>query len=126
MHMAAINDNTYILTYLRDKTGAKISETDIKMNTPLHYACNRGAEWAAYWLIGFGADVNAVNYAKDTPMHMICNNPEQIFSTKTARELIFRGADKHAENNQGKIPADYIETIKDESLRAELAKVLGP
>lgn len=126
MHMAAISDNTYLLTYLRDKGGASVLETDMKGNTPLHYACNRGAEWSAYWLIGFGANVNALNNRKDTPMHMIINKPEQIFSTKTVRELIFRGGNKHAENIDGKIPADYIDTIKEENLKNELIKVLGP
>jgi len=31
-----------------------ISETDIDGNTPLHYACFNSAEYASFWLIGFG------------------------------------------------------------------------
>ena len=54
MHKAAIDDNTYLITYLRDKTGLSISDVDYDGNTPLHYATQAGCELAAYWLIGFG------------------------------------------------------------------------
>ena len=57
---------------------------------------------------------------------MILNNPEHIFSTKTVRELIFKGAKVNAVNSDGKKPIDYIDTIKDENIQAELKKVLGP
>ena len=54
MHKAAIDDNTYLITYLRDKSGLSISDVDYDGNTPLHYATQAGSELAAYWLIGFG------------------------------------------------------------------------
>ena len=39
MHKAAIDNNTYLITYLRDKTDLSISDVDYDGNTPLHYAC---------------------------------------------------------------------------------------
>jgi ankyrin repeat protein len=120
MHMAATWDNTYLITYLRDKVGVSINEQDYKGNTPLFYSCSHGSEWAAFWLIAFGADVNAKNFKKDSPLHMILNNPEHIFSTKTVRELIFKGAEVNAKNQSDKRPIDYIDTLKDEHIKAEL------
>jgi ankyrin repeat protein len=58
MHKAAIDNNNYILTYLRDVAGLKIDETDYDGNTPLHYACNFGANYSTFWLLGFGQDPN--------------------------------------------------------------------
>lgn len=126
MHMAATWDNTYLITYLRDKVNMSIQELDFKGNTPLFYSCSHGSEWAAFWLIGFGADVNAKNLKDDTPLHMICNNPEHIFSTKTVRELIFKGAEVNAVNKDGKRPIDYVETLKEENIKEEIKKILGP
>jgi len=51
---------------------------------------------------------------------MILNNPEHIFSTKTVRELIFKGAEVNAKNQSDKRPIDYIDTLKDENIKAEL------
>ena len=99
MHKAAMDDNTYIITYLRDKCGFDIKEVDFEGNTPLHYACFNLAEFAAIWLIGFGSDVNALNKNKDTPMHMLISSGK-IKNTKTLRELIFQGADKNLMNAQ--------------------------
>lgn len=57
---------------------------------------------------------------------MILNNPEHIFSTKTVRELIFKGAEVNALNKEGKRPIDYVDTLKEENIRTELKKILGP
>jgi hypothetical protein len=57
---------------------------------------------------------------------MILNNPEHIYSTKTVRELIFKGAEVNARNQAMKRPIEYIDTLKDENVKAELKKVLGP
>jgi ankyrin repeat protein len=69
MHKAACDDNTYLITYLRDKAGFEISETDVDGNTPLHYACLTGADYACFWLLGFGQDCNLVNNLGETALH---------------------------------------------------------
>jgi len=76
MHKAAMDDNTYIITYLRDKCNFDIKEVDYEGNTPLHYACFNLQECAANWLIGFGSEVNALNKNKDTPLHMLLSSGE--------------------------------------------------
>ena len=74
MHKAAFDDNTYLITYLRDKEGLSDKDIDFDGNTPLHYACSNGAEWAAFWLMGFGSNVNALNKNQDQPMHLLVKN----------------------------------------------------
>jgi len=59
MHKAALDDNTYAITYLRDKAGFAVDHTDYHGNTPLHFACTQAHTSAIDWLLGFGADVNA-------------------------------------------------------------------
>lgn len=59
MHKAAYDNNSYLLTYLRDKAGFDIEDTDNVKNTPLHYACDQRADYTAFWLMSFGANVNA-------------------------------------------------------------------
>lgn len=59
MHKAAFFNNSYVLTYLRDKVHMSIDERDDQDNTPLHYACDQKSSWTIFWLIHFGVDVNA-------------------------------------------------------------------
>ena len=40
MHKAAYDNNSYILTYLKDKHDFSIMELDEDLNTPLHFACD--------------------------------------------------------------------------------------
>jgi ankyrin repeat protein len=63
-------------------------------NTSLHFACSQGAEYATFWLIGFGSDVNAKNNDGDTPLHLLMKNSDKLGGTRCFKELIFRGADK--------------------------------
>ena len=108
MHKAAYDDNNYILTYLKDKAGFSISEVDKQKNTALHYACDHKTDYTASWLIGFGADVNAVNEEGDTPLHLLIKNSHRLDTSKLARELIFRGADRLAVNKEGKTPLEIL------------------
>lgn len=58
MHKAAYDNNSYILTYLKEKHDFSILELDEDLNTPLHFACDQQSEYSIQWLIAFGADVN--------------------------------------------------------------------
>lgn len=44
-HKASFDNNSYILTYLRDKAGFSIHETDSVGNSPLHFACDQKTEF---------------------------------------------------------------------------------
>lgn len=125
MHKAAMDDNSYLITYLRDKAKFKIDDEDSNGNTPLHYACYHSSEYASFWLMGFGHNVNCQNKNGDTPMHMLIKSKKDMYSTKTVRELIFKGANRSIKNMQGKCPIDFLDQVADEGIRKELEKILG-
>ena len=109
MHKAAKDDNNYILTYLREKHGMTVDLLDQDISTPLHLACQEGCDYSAFFLIGFGADVNAQNKVGDTPLHLLLRNSKKLRGSKTIRELIFKGADKEMLNKLKMKPTDYID-----------------
>ena len=109
MHKASCDDNSYLITYLRDKMNFSISQTDHDGNTPLHYACLTGAEFACFWLLGFGTKVNVANLSKETPLHLLVKSEVQMLNTKTAREMIFKGASRNAINKDGYKPIDLVD-----------------
>ena len=111
MHKAAFDDNSYLLTYLRDAAGFDIEDTDNQKNTPLHFACDQRANYTAFWLMSFGANVNAVNRSGETPMHQLLKAPKPLDDTKTLKELIFKGADKTVQDKHGKTPLDWYREV---------------
>ena len=125
MHKAAYDDNTYLITYLRDKHNFEVQHTDINGNSPLHFACSEGAEYATFWLIGFGSNVNAPNKDGDTPLHLLMKNSDKLGGTKSVKELIFKGADKELKNNWDMKPAEYLDQVKNSALQSELDSILG-
>lgn len=100
-------------------------EEDIDGNTPLHVACMQGSEFSAFWLIGFGADLNKKNKFGDTPLHLLMQNSQNLRGSKTIKELIFKGANHQLKNNLGKEPYDYIDLIENITLQKELRIILG-
>lgn len=104
MHKAAFDDNSYLITYLRDKEKFDIMEKGRAGNTPLHYACDGKAAASIIWLLGFGADVNAKNDNLQTPMHLLMTGGDKLRDVKTLREMVFRGADKNAVDDSGRTP----------------------
>lgn len=127
MHKAACDDNSFLITYLRDKANFRINEVDNDGNTPLHFAALSGAEFASFWLMGFGQDVNALNHKKETPLHLHIKSELQMVNTKTCREMIFRGADRCIVNADGLKPIDLVDDyIQVDQIRKELKQLLGP
>lgn len=104
LHKAAYDDNSYLITYLRDKSGFDIMLKGRAGNTPLHYACDGKAAASIIWLLGFGADVNARNDNAQTPMHLLLTGGDKLRDVKTLREMVFRGSDKNAIDDQGRTP----------------------
>ena len=91
----------------------------------MHFACSEGAEYATFWLIGFGSNINAQNKDGDTPLHLLMKNSEKLGGTKSVKELIFKGANKELTNNWGMKPIQYLDQVKNTTLQKELEKILG-
>lgn len=125
MHKAAIEDNSYIITYLRDKKGFIVDEKDHKEMTPLHYACISNSEYAIDWLIGFGADVNSKNRDGDQPLHLMIKTEHQLQHTKSVRELIFKGAEKTSKNNKGETPLMLKDQQESIVVKREIDRLFG-
>lgn len=111
MHKAAMDDNTYLITYLRDVHNFSIDEREKQGNTPLHYAAFYNSQYAAFWLVGFGAEINATNHNLDTPLHLLLKTQKQLENDKMAREFIFKGADRNMKNSWGLRPIDLIKDV---------------
>ena len=124
MHKAALDNNSYLLTYLRDVGKLKIDELDFDGNSPLHFACCYGSEISTFWLLGFGSDPNITNKDGDTPLHVLLKG-QKLFNTKNVRELIFKGASREIKNNADQKPYDLLKDFEDETLQEELKQILG-
>ena len=134
--MAAFDDNTFVVSYLIEKTQFPIDQTDQQGNTALHWACDHNATFTPSWLLAFGANINAVNHEGNTPLHMLVKNPQKLKSSKQVRMLIFKGADRDIKNDKGmtalellKNECDILEENGDftigQALRKELEQMLG-
>lgn len=124
MHKAAIDDNNYLITFLRDKYNLPIDEKDHYGNTPLHLACQENTKFASYWLIGFGHDVNVQNNNGDTPLHLILKSRKQLKNTKVVRDLVFRGIDKDIINKQRLKAVDLSQNVQESQIKKELMQIL--
>lgn len=98
MHKAAFDDNTYVLTFLKEQTDMKIDELDLENNTPLHFACDKKNEFAIQWLLSFGADINAKNAIGETPLHIYIKNVYKIEKIKSLKDLLINGASRTEKN----------------------------
>mmetsp|Transcript_8320 Transcript_8320/g.13911 ORF Transcript_8320/g.13911 Transcript_8320/m.13911 type:complete len:388 (-) Transcript_8320:541-1704(-) len=126
MHKAALDDNNFAITYLRDKLAHPIQEADYQGNTPLHFACSQGSENAIYWLLGFGHEVNCQNTQKETPLHLLLKNKSMHIPAKSVRELIFKGASRDLTDDKGLTPYALACQHEEEGVREELKLILGP
>jgi len=52
-------------------------------------------------------------------------NSDKLGGTKCLKELIFKGADKDIENSWGKKAIEYLNEVRNITLRNEIDKVLG-
>lgn len=139
MHKAAADNNSYLVTYLRDVHGFSIESLDQQNNTPLHHACFRKSDYTIMWLISFGANVNAQNSSQETPLHTLLKSIEPLCDTKIVKELIFRGVKKDLLNRDGKTALEVFKdaneirllqnsgmsTGSDTTIKNDIEKMLG-
>lgn len=124
MHVAAQGDQAYSLTYFKDQ-GLNLQQRDNEESTPLHWACFAGSDTAVYYLLAWDKYVNARDNAGNTPLHMAVSRADSFPNLRSIKELLIKGADRNAVNNEGKRPYDLIEQhVKNSRTKRELIPML--
>lgn len=91
--------------------GVPLSQTDDEKSTPLHWACFAGADTAIYYLLAWGAEVNAKDNIGYTPLHLAVKSAEHFPNTRSLKELLIKGANRTAIDSEGKRPVDLVDHI---------------
>ncbi len=128
MHCAAQNDKPWPIVYFKEEHHMDVDTPDHDGNTPLHWAANCGAVYAASYLLKWTAHVNAHNGLSETPLHLAVNASLASGACRLVRLLCFHGADRKATDGKGRSPADYLvdaESHYPEDTIAELGHVLA-
>jgi ankyrin repeat protein len=104
-------------------SGADVNTKDNEGNTPLHFAVNSDSAEVVKELLDSGADIEATNEKGETPLNIAVGNgiPGSIEIIRLLRE---RGANPHAEANNGVSPLGFIKMIGNETKRAIFADLL--
>ena len=124
LHVAAQGDQAFSLTYFKE-AGIPLMEPDEEMSPPLHWACFAGSDTAIYYLLAWGADVNARDNIGFTPLHLAVKSVEHFPNTRSIKELLIKGSDRNAVDKQGRKPIDLAEDIYNPRLKMELKSLLS-
>lgn len=107
LHIAAQKDQPLSLYYFW-RRGMDINVRDSKNCTPLHWACYTRSEMALNYILSMKPDLEAKDIRGLTPLHIAVICTEQLGSTRNVKALLLRGADRAAEDREGKTPLDWI------------------
>jgi palmitoyltransferase ZDHHC13/17 len=64
----------------------------VKCSTPLHWAAYAGADLALSYIVAQSADINPRDIKGLTPLHLAVKTSEDIFTTRSIRALLLKGA----------------------------------
>ena len=87
-HVAAQNGHVRILELFKDHVQSVDSPRTTKELTALHVAAASSQDEVALWLVGNGADVNAIDLVGNTPLHSATSSGDETI----VRRLLERGA----------------------------------
>lgn len=120
LHLAAQQYYGYIsILVLMKERGFDVNARDNFMATPLHFAILKQELMNVQLLIKYGADVNAQDMIGQAPLHIciirIASNPDDFEPyKKVIKELLFSGANRSLQNEEGQTPRDMLDEIRDD------------
>ena len=85
-----------------------INIRDNRLSTPLHWACYSMSEIALNYLLTMNPDLNAKDQKGFTPLHLAVKSVEQLKSTRPVRALLLKGAERLAQDLEGRTAIDMI------------------
>lgn len=59
-----------------------------------------------------------------TPLHLAVKSSEEVESTRSVRYLLVKNSPTNIQDNNGEVPADFIEEIKSQEMQVELRDML--
>ena len=81
------------------------------MSTPLHWAGFSGADLTLNYLLAWGSDMEMRDSKGLTPLHLTVKSVKENRSSKGIKQLLIKGADRNAIDNEGKKPVDYLPRV---------------
>lgn len=107
MHVAAQGDQPLPIFYFH-RLGMNVNIQDNRGSTPLHWACYSKSEVALNYLLSLNPNLDIKDDQGYTALHLAVKSVEQLKSTRPVRALLMKGANREAEDNNGKKPIDQI------------------
>ena len=111
LHVAAQGDSAASI-YLFSRLNLDINAKDKRDCTPLHWACYSHAEAALAYLLAQDPNLDAQDVEGLTPLHLAVRSVDVLESCRPVRALLIKGASQSIKDNQGKVAADYIESVQ--------------
>ena len=115
IHFAAQGNQPWPIAYFYEHYHMNLDEKDVDGNTPLHWACHFGSAVAAEFLLKWSASLNEKNNAGHTPLHFAVEIAIDSECTRLVRVLLFAGAERHAEDNRGRMPMEIVRVAENEA-----------
>lgn len=121
IHIASQGDKVSAIYFFLKNFNFDINDEDKRNSTALHWAAYLNKEISLSYLIAWGAKVNSTDIENNTPLHLAVASSETVKETRCAKILLLRGADREAENKNGKKPVDL---VKPGEMKQELLTIL--
>ena len=79
---------------------------------------------ALTFLVQWGPDMSIQDNQGQTPLHLAVKSSEEVESTRSVRYLLVKNSPTNIPDNNGEVPADFIEEIKSQEMQVELRDML--